>query len=151
MIHNCGQPVKYSGEKQYSKSYPLFDKATALDTTYEDAYFEYGKALFNDTNYSAALQKFQKSIDLGIQNVAAWVYAGICEFYLNEYDKGVQFLDKSISLNPSIASAYLWKANNLAAAKKNQDAVASYKKYLELQPDDQFAKDQIEKLSKRTK
>jgi tetratricopeptide (TPR) repeat protein len=147
------QASMYAGEKDFSKSYPLYEKAIAADTAFEEAYFEYGKALFNDTTYAdhyrAALTNFQKAIDLGILNVAAWVYAGIADFYLGDYDKGVAVIDKSIELNPNICSAYLWKANNLAGAKKNPEAIESYKKYLTCQPDDQFAKDQIEKLSKQ--
>lgn len=140
----------YSGEKDYVKAYPMFEKAISLDSTYEEAYFEYGKALFADTNYAVALPKFSKAIELGIQNAAAWVYAGICYFYLGRYDEGVTILDKSIELNPNISSAYLWKANCLAAAKKNPEAIDAYKKYLTLQPDDQFAKDQIDRLTKES-
>ncbi len=138
----------YSDEKDYSKAYPMFEKAISIDSTYEEAYFEYGKALFADTNYAAALPKFTKAIDLGIQNVAAWVYAGICDFYLAKYDDGVAILDKSIALNPTISSAYLWKANCLAEGKKNAEAIDAYKQYLTMQPDDQFAKSQIDRLSK---
>ncbi len=140
----------YSGEKDFAKAYPMFQKAIGIDSTDEEAYFEYGKALFADTNYADALPKFTKAIDLGIQNVAAWVYAGICYFYLGKYDDGVAILDKSIALNSGISSAYLWKANCLAAAKKNPEAIDAYKKYLTLQPDDQFAKDQIDRLSKES-
>jgi len=138
----------YSDEKNYAKAYPLFDKSIAADSTDPDVYFEYAKGLFSEQKYPEAQTKFAKSIDLGITNVAAYVYEGICYFYLEQYDKGIEILDKSIALNSTISSAYLWKANCFAAAKKNPEACEMYKKYLTMQPDDQFAKDQIDKLCK---
>jgi tetratricopeptide (TPR) repeat protein len=142
----------FSDKRNFSKAYELLDKSLSMDSVDENTYFEYGKALFSDTtnanHYAAALEKFSKAIDLGIQNVAAWIYSGICYFYLNDFDKSVTMLNKSIDLNPNISSAYLWKGNALASAKKNPEAIDAYKKYLTMQPDDQFAKDQIDKLSK---
>jgi hypothetical protein len=37
-------------------------------------------------------------------------------------------------------------SNNYVGAGKNPEAIAAYKKYLECEPDDQFAKEQIIKL-----
>jgi tetratricopeptide (TPR) repeat protein len=90
--------------------------------------------------------KFGKAIELGILNVAAYVYAGICDFYLNEFEKGTQILTKSIELNPNIASAYLWRANNYAGFSKNAEACADYQKYLTFEPNDAFAQEQVKKF-----
>ncbi len=148
----------YIDKKEFSKAYELLDKAVALDATDENVYFEYGKALFNEQKYADALLKFNKSIELGILNVAAYVYSGICYFYLNEFDKGVEILTKSIELNPKIASAWLWRANNYANASSKPEitpenkkdlegkACADYKKYLESEPNDTFAQEQVKKF-----
>ncbi|HEY3250080.1 MAG TPA: tetratricopeptide repeat protein [Ignavibacteria bacterium] len=136
----------YLEKKDFTKAYEFLDKAILLDSTDENAYFEYGKALFSEQKYTEANEKFQKAIDLGILNVAAYVYMGISYYYLKEYDKGIELINKSIELNPKIGSAYLWLANNYVGAGKNPEAIAAYKKYLEFEPDDQFSKDQIQKL-----
>jgi len=136
----------YTEKKEFSKAYEYLDKAVAADTNDENVYFEYGKALFNEQKYGDALVKLNKSIELGILNVASYVYAGICYFYLNEFDKGVEILTKSIELNPNVASAWLWRANNYAGVSKNAEACADYKKYIEFEPNDPFAQEQVKKF-----
>lgn len=133
-------------KKEFSDAYQDLDKAVELDPNDENTYFEYGKALFAEQKYGDARVKFGKAIELGILNVAAYVYAGICDFYLNEFEKGTQILTKSIELNPNIASAYLWRANNYAGFSKNAEACADYKKYLEFEPNDTFAQEQVKKF-----
>lgn len=133
-------------KKEFPAAYALLDKAIALDPNDENVYFEYGKALFNEQKYADALLKFNKAIELGILNVAAYVYSGICYFYLNEFDKGIEILNKSIGLNANVASAYLWRANNYAGVSKNAEACADYKKYLEFEPNDTFAQEQVKKF-----
>jgi len=44
------------------------------------------KMLFSAQNYADALPKFSKAIDLGITNVAAYVYKGITYYYLQDYE-----------------------------------------------------------------
>lgn len=136
----------YVDKKEYAKAYELLDKAVSLDANDENTYFEYGKALFAEQKYGDARIKFAKAIELGILNVAAYVYAGICDFYLNEFEKGAEILTKSIELNPNIASAYLWRANNYAGITKNSEACADYQKYLSFEPNDTFAQEQVKKF-----
>ena len=136
----------YTDKKEYARAYELLDKAVSLDSNDENVYFEYGKALFNEQKYQEANMKFNSAIDLGILNVAAYVYAGICDFYLNDFEKGIEILTKSIELNPNISSAWLWRANNYAGVSKNAEACADYKKYLEFEPEDGFALEQVKKF-----
>jgi tetratricopeptide (TPR) repeat protein len=119
-------------KEEYSRAYELLDKALAIDSADENVYFEYGK--------------LNKAIDLGILNVAAYVYTGISYFYLNRFDEGIEILTKSIELNPNVSSAWLWRANNYAGVSKNAEACADYKKYIEFEPEDAFAQEQVKKF-----
>jgi len=139
----------YTDKKDYAKASDLLNKSITMDSTDENAYFEYGKALFTAQNYADALPKFSKAIDLGIQNVAAYVYKGITYYYLQDYSNAVTWLDKSIALNSTVNSAYLWRANSLMAAGKFADALDAYKLYSSKAPDDTYAKEQIDKLEKQ--
>lgn len=133
-------------KKEFSEAYKDLDKAIEIDPNDENTYFEYGKSLFAEQKYADARIKFGKAIELGILNVAAYVYAGICDFYLNEFEKGAEILTKSMDLNPNIASAYLWRANNYAGIAKNTEACADYQKYLTFEPNDTFAQEQVKKF-----
>jgi tetratricopeptide (TPR) repeat protein len=144
--------------KDYAAAYALLDKALALDANDENVYFEYGKALFAEQKYADALVKFNKAIELGILNVAAYVYSGICYFYMNEFDKGAEILTKSIELSSNVASAWLWRANNYANASTKPEitpenkktleekACSDYKKYLEFEPNDASAQEQVKRF-----
>jgi len=85
--------------------------------------------LFSAQNYADALPKFSKAIDLGITNVAAYVYK-VYYYYLQDYENAVVWLDKSITLNSSVNSAYLWRANSLYAGGKFQESLYAYNLYL---------------------
>lgn len=147
--------------KDYPKAYDSFKKAIETDSTYADAYFEYGKAQFNDEKYQDALINFDKAISLGTTNLAAYVYKGICYYYLKDYDKAIEQFQKSIEVNDKFASSYLWLGNSYVASlpqyttnkdtytKVNGEAITAYKKVLELEPDNQDAKDQVIAAYKR--
>lgn len=136
----------YQDKKEYIKAYELLDKAVSKDPEDPNVYFEYGKVLFSEQKYEEASVKFNKSIELGIINVAAYIYSGICDYYRQDYQKSIEVLTKSIELNSNIGSAYLWRANSYASANKNKEAIEDYKKYLEFEPNDEFAIGQIKKL-----
>jgi tetratricopeptide (TPR) repeat protein len=136
----------YLDKKEFAKAYELLDMAVSKDPEDPNVFFEYGKTLFNEQKYPEALDKFRKSIELGIVNVAAYIYAGICEYYLKNYAGGVEFLTRSIELNPNVGSAYLWRANCYASDNRNKEAIEDYRKYLEFEPGDEFALEQIKKL-----
>jgi len=135
-----------AGKKEFAKAYLLLDKAISLDSNDENIYFEYGKILFGEQKYAEANEKFIKSIDLGIINLGAYVYTGVCYYYTKEFDKGIEILNKCVEKDPSIKSAYMWLGNNYINLNKNTEACNSYKKYLEFEPSDQFALDQVSKI-----
>lgn len=133
-------------KKEYAKAYELLDRAISLDSNDENIYFEYGKVLFAEQKYAEANAKFIKSIELGIINLGAYVYSGVCYYYTKEYDKGIEILKKCIEKDPAIKSAWLWLGNNYINLNMNTEACDSYKKYLEFEPNDQFALDQVSKI-----
>jgi len=103
--------------------------------------------MFSNSEYQVAIENFDKAVALGIPTVAAYIYSGIAHYNLQEYDKAIEKLRKSIELNPNVASAYLWLANSyMAAGSKGKEALEAYKKYQEFDPNDEFVKEQIKKL-----
>jgi len=138
--------IIYKDKKEFSKAYQHLDKAVSLDSNDENTYFEYGKTLFADTNYARANVMFLKSIELGIINLGAYVFSGVCYYYTKEFDKGVEILLKCTEKDPNIKSAWLWLGNNYINLNKNAEACAAYKKYLEFEPNDQFALDQVARI-----
>src|SRR5205085_969105 len=52
----------YTDKKDYAKASDLLNKSLVIDSTDENTYFEYGKALFSAQNYADALPRFSKAI-----------------------------------------------------------------------------------------
>lgn len=135
-----------SEKKDFTKAKEYFDKSFKTDSTYEDAYFEYGKSLFNEQKYEESIPMFKKAIDLGIRNLGAYVYEGIAYYNLKDFSNAEALFNKSIELQPDFALSWLWKGNAQASAGKTAEAIESYKKVIEIDPNNQDAKDQIAKL-----
>jgi Tfp pilus assembly protein PilF len=129
-----------------TKAYEHFDKAVALDSAEADIYFEYGKAQFSEKLYAEANMKFQKAIELGVLNVGAYIFSGVCYYYQNEFDSAIEILNRAIAKDETIKSAYLWRANSYAALSKNAEACTDYKKCQELDPNDGFVNEQVKKF-----
>jgi tetratricopeptide (TPR) repeat protein len=139
--------IKLEAEKKdFSKAAAYFNSAVKADSSYTDAYFEYGKALFNNQQYEESIPMFAKAIDMGILNLGAYIYEGIAYYNLKDYANAELWFDKSIEQNPKFALSWLWKGNAQASAGKTPEAIESYKKVIEIDPDNQDAKDQIAKL-----
>jgi tetratricopeptide (TPR) repeat protein len=139
----------FTDKKEFAKAYQLLDKAVSLDSNDENTYFEYAKAMFADTKYAEANTLFLKSIELGNINLGAYVFSGVCYYYTKEFEKGIEILNKCIEKDPAIKSAWLWRANNYINLNKNAEACNDYKKYLEFEPNDQFALDQVSKICEK--
>jgi tetratricopeptide (TPR) repeat protein len=139
----------YENQKDFNKAYDCFKKSLTQDSTSETTYFEYGKAQFNNQEYDASIINFNKAIELGLgaRNYGVYVYKGIAMYYLKDYENAIPQFQKSLDANPSFATSWLWIGNCYAAmGGKRQEAINSYKKCLEIDPNNQDAKDQITKL-----
>jgi tetratricopeptide (TPR) repeat protein len=139
----------YVDQKDFNKAYDYYKKSLAKDSTDENTYFEYGKAQFNNQEYDGSLVNFNKAIALNINNVGVYVYKGIALYYKSDYENAIPQFQKCLDTNPSASISgicYLWIGNCYAAEGKRSDAITAYKKCLELDSNNQDAKDQIQKL-----
>jgi len=139
--------IKLENEKrEYTKAGEYFNKAVKLDSAYADAYFEYGKALFNNKQYEDSRLLFKQAVDFGILNLGAYIYEGLTYYYLKDYVNAELWFDKAIEQKSDFALSWLWKGNAQASGGKIPEAIESYKKVIEIDPNNQDAKDQIAKL-----
>lgn len=65
---------------------------------------------------------------------------------MEKYEFAVEWLKKTIELDPKRSVAYLNLGDALAKLNRNADARDAYKKYLELAPDSKAAPDVKQKL-----
>jgi tetratricopeptide (TPR) repeat protein len=97
-----------------------------------------------------ARDEINKAIQLDGKLALAYVSQGVGNYYLPSsmgggVDLALKDFDRAISLNPQLADAYLWKGIALRKANRESEARAALEKALQLDPERQWAKQQLEK------
>lgn len=97
-----------------------------------------------------ARDEINKAISLDGKLALAYVSQGVGNYYLPPSmgggpDLAIKDFDHAIALDPKLAEAYLWKGIALRKTNRDGDARAALEKALQLDPDRQWAKQQLEK------
>ena len=93
-----------------------------------------------------ALRETKLSLDISPKNVSYWRTAIRTYFELSDIDLTLDALNKSIALAPTDPKLYLTKATILQSIGKNNEAKEALKKAIELKPNYQEAKANLDKL-----
>ncbi|MCD6483929.1 MAG: tetratricopeptide repeat protein [Candidatus Odinarchaeota archaeon] len=98
-------------------------------------------------NFEAAISSFNKSFQLGAkENFENCFYLGYAYMRLEKYEEALPYLEKAIGFNDSVSLAYFSKAWCLAHLKRTDEAIVAAKKCLELNPNDNDAKQLLSAL-----
>ena len=87
-----------------------------------------------------ALTAFSKAAELDPKNAQAVNNLGFLYFTLEEYAKAQEWLERTVSLDPSRYVAYMNLGDNLEKLGRHQEAMEAYAKYLELAPANEASK-----------
>jgi tetratricopeptide (TPR) repeat protein len=104
-------------------------------------------------NYGrCAEDEITKAIELNNKLALAYVSRGVGQYYLPKemgggLDLALQNLDKAIALNPNLSEAYIWKGVVLRKENRDADARMAFERALQLDPQRQWAKQQLEKTA----
>ncbi len=71
-----------------------------------------------------------------------WLSEGVAQYTLNNFDRALTLLDISVSQDPTLASAWMWRSRILTELGRTQEAAESLAKAKELDPliDDPYRK-----------
>ena len=96
------------------------------------------QALLNAQSWPEAHAAFRQLVEGGPEqaNPDAVHDFAICCFYLDDLDSALLLLDRAVELQPDYSYRYASRAWMRAAAKRTQDAIADYKRAIELDPED---------------
>jgi Tfp pilus assembly protein PilF len=81
-----------------------------------------------------------------IKDPGVYLNLGILLINKKEPDQAIVYFGKAIEIDPTLADAYYYRGLASLSAKKNTEAKADFKKYLELKPDGAEAKEVRELL-----
>lgn len=124
-----------------------FEQAIALDPEYVAAYvgladtllmLEKGKSRFGildtDIAINLAEQQLIKAFVRDQSNARSYAIQGKLFELKQDFDAAISSFDKAISINPSLAIAYMWRFTVMRQVNRHSDALISIKKALELDP-----------------
>jgi tetratricopeptide (TPR) repeat protein len=94
--------------------------------------------------------EIDKALALDPKLALAYVSRGVGNYYLPSSmgggaDAAAKDFDRAIALNPQLADAYLWKGIALRKLNRNAEARQALEKALQLDPERQWAKQELEK------
>jgi tetratricopeptide (TPR) repeat protein len=108
------------------------DEKTAIDLKNE------GNDALREKDYKKALELYEQSMAKweGDQDTAMVYNSAFCAFKVKEFDKAIQYFDKSIALDYKKQTAMLYKANVYKAQDKEEEYVKTLEEALAAFPDD---------------
>ncbi|PKY19550.1 hypothetical protein RhiirB3_495079 [Rhizophagus irregularis] len=107
-LKNCA--YIYERQKDYSNTFEMLDKLLSINKEDSLILCYYGEILNKVKKYSNAISYFTKANIIDPENVHNLNKRAIAYFIIQEYDKSLFDLNKTIQLNPLNSIAYYYKA-----------------------------------------
>jgi TolB-like protein/Tfp pilus assembly protein PilF len=109
-------------------------KSIALDDTRAEAHLAYGTIKAWDFDWDGAEAEYQKALNLEPGNADVLRFIGFLYRSTGRYEEAIRMTNQSITLDPVQPLFYLFQGQNFYYANHFGDAIASFKKALELNP-----------------
>jgi ribosomal protein S12 methylthiotransferase accessory factor len=100
-------------------------------------------------NYTAALEILRKSLSWDTERTDVYNLMGFCYFKLKQHEKAIEAFKEVLRLNPSSAIDYANIGSNYRDMGDAENAIAYYRIALDIDPDIDFARENLKKLSKK--
>jgi len=141
----------YLRKEEHRQALTHFKKALDLNPEKEDIpiiYLYIGLCYKNLNSYKRAIVPLKKAIAHDPQIKEVYNLLGFCYFKLKKYQKSIENFSKVVALDPSSAIDYANIASNLKEMGRIKEAIRFYRLALELEPNIDFAKENLKKLVK---
>ncbi len=144
--------VAYHCQRNYDRAMADFDRAIEMDPNDSMSYFNRG-VIYDKVreDYDHALADYDKAITLNRDFPEAYNNRGLLYAKgMQDYNRAIADFDKAIALRPKCAEAYYNKGLVCEVAKRKRQAIAAYRKCIELAPsqDEPYVQRAWEKIRK---
>ncbi len=92
----------------------------------------FGTVLRTQGNYNAAIDEYQKAIQLNPKYAPAYMNLGITYFYMNQLNQSIARQKEAITLNPNYPDSYFFIAQGYDRENNAPQAIMYYRKFLEM-------------------
>ena len=118
--------LAHAGMRNYEQAIYDYTRAIQLDQNYAEAYNNRSAAHLMMENYGQAVLDCNRAVELAPDFVAAYVNRGIAHTGLRDYEQALADYNKVIELNPKNVYAYYNRGNTYVWMGKYNRALASY-------------------------
>ena len=142
--------LSYLENGEPEKALSSLEKAASLDPDGQElptVYSYLGVCLKEMGNYREAIDILKRAESLDRERTDIHNLMGFCHFKLKEYETAIECFRNVLALNPSSGIDYANIASNYRDMGKTDEAVQYYRLALELDPNLDFARENLEKLS----
>jgi len=129
--------IKNNKNGNYYGAIENFNKAIALNPSYDSAYYSRGFSKFfwngwdDSLKNTAAIEDYTKAIALNPAYAEAYFSRGLSKFYSRDYKGAIEDFMKTIALNPNHAEAHYRKGLSEDTLKDYKSAIEDYTKVIE--------------------
>ncbi|MDD3554289.1 MAG: tetratricopeptide repeat protein [Deltaproteobacteria bacterium] len=137
----------YASTNRDMEALSLLESVLNGATDDKEALFMAGMVYARERDYARAIDVFKRLADMpGKEAVTANYYLAFFYKELKDYPNAIKCLEKILDINPAAASVHLALGSIYEAMFEADKAIAEYKAYLSLEPDDIRVKEQIVKI-----
>ena len=119
----------------YEKARKTASKAIALDNNLAEGHMVLANVkYYHDFDWDGAEATYQKALSLEPGNADVLNRLGSLASKLGHWEEGLQFIEQSLAVDPLRVVTYSNQGNHLTYANRLEEAIVSFKKALELNP-----------------
>jgi tetratricopeptide (TPR) repeat protein len=147
--NNLGVASFHNGVFDMAKS--QFLEAIKLDPEFAEAYNNLGLAYTEIDEEEQATEAFSKAVSINPELHAAYNNLGYIFFKQGNYDQAIEMYNESLGRSTDSSSAYTNLGNAYYKLDKIDDARTAWEKALELDPGNEKARRNLQRISEDTK
>ncbi len=123
----------FQAENDPAAAQASYQKAIAIQPNFSPGQRELGLLLFNQKNYAAAVPRFEKAIELGLEDAQLDNFLGICYSQTNHVQKSIRSHQAALKIDPSLAEAHLNLAYDYQLLHQTKTAREEYQRACDLE------------------
>lgn len=135
-----------------------FDEEIREHPEYALAWLNKGVALHNLNRHEAAIQCYNKVLDISVVELCvmeACFQKGLALVGQRKFSESIRYFDRVLEIDPGDIPSWAGKGEALFTLGRNEEAIVSYEEALKIRPDTaadnlkQIAKERLQELKKR--
>jgi len=119
----------------YTKALNFFEKATEIDPTYAEAWYQAGFCYGMLGLHQEALKASKKVVAIRPDWPEAWLNIGTSSFALGQFKEAAEAYKQAIKFDPSNADAFYALGLTLNKLNRNEEEILAYKRAIAQKPD----------------